>query len=96
MRIEYSKRAIADLRAIAAHYAASNNPRAGERLAERIREVVARLARLPQSGRPVIERPGVRVIPLLRYRYNIFYAASEDAVRILHIRHTSRTPWRGE
>ena len=95
MRVEYSKRAIADLKAIAAFCAASDNPTLGERVAARIREVVARIARVPTSGRPVIERPGVRVVPLLRYRYNVFYAVSGDSVRILHIRHTSRAPWRG-
>jgi plasmid stabilization system protein ParE len=65
-------------------------------VAARIQEVVARLARLPESGRPVTDRPGIRVAPLLRYRYNIFYAVTGDSIRILHIRHTSRRPWTAE
>jgi plasmid stabilization system protein ParE len=44
----------------------------------------------------VIDRPGVRVAPLLRYRYNIFYAVTGDTIRILHIRHTSRQRWIAE
>ena len=96
MRVEYSTRATTDIRDIADHYASSDNSALGERVAARIRDVVARIAQLPESGRPVSERPGVRVVPLLRYRFNIFYAVRGDAVRILHIRHTSRRPWTGD
>ena len=96
MRVEYSRRALSDIREIAAYYVGSDDPRVGERVAARIQQVVARIAQVPESGRPVIERPGVRVAPLLRYRYNIFYAVTGDSIRILHIRHTSRQPWTGE
>jgi plasmid stabilization system protein ParE len=92
MRIEYSRRALSDLIEIAAYYAAFQN-NAGERVGARIREVAARIARSPQIGRPVVERPGVRVVPLRRYPYLIFYRVARDAVRIIHIRHTSRRPW---
>jgi toxin ParE1/3/4 len=95
MRVEYSTRAVSDIRDIADYYMRTDNPLAGERIGARIREVVARIGRMPESGRPVIERPGVRVAPLLRYPYNIFYAATRDTVRILHIRHTARRPWAG-
>ena len=96
MRVEYSTRAVSDIRNIADYYARSDNPTTGERVAARIREVVARIARLPESGRPVSERPGVRVVPLLRYPFNVFYALFGDSVRILHIRHTARRRWTGD
>jgi toxin ParE1/3/4 len=92
MRVDYSKRAIADLRNIAAYYARSGNPAVAERIAERIQEVVARIAASPLSGRPVAQRPGVRVVPLLRYSYKIFYRVIGDTIQIVHIRHTSRRP----
>ena len=95
MKAEYSQRALTDLRDIAAYYAASDNPTVGEAVAARIQEVVARLELAPRSGRPVPEREGVRVAPLLRYSYNIFYAVIGETVRIVHIRHTSRRPWTG-
>ena len=95
MKVEYSRRALTDLRDIAAYYAASDNPTVGEAVAARIREVVARLELAPRSGRPVPDREGVRVAPLLRYSYNIFYAVIGETVRIVHIRHTSRRPWTG-
>jgi len=95
MRSEFSRRAVSDIRDIAAYYAHSDNPAVGEAVAARIHEVVERLLLAPQSGRPLAERPGVRVAPLLRYRWNIFYAVSGETVRIIHIRHTSRRPWPG-
>ena len=95
MKAEYSRRALSDLRDIAAYYASSDNPAGGDGVADRIQEVVTRLLRVPQSGRPVSERPGVRVAPLLRYRWNIFYSVKGETLRIVHIRHTSRRPWPG-
>ena len=95
MTVAYARRALADIRAIAAYYANSADPRVGERVAARIREVTARIGRLPESGRPVAERPDVRVAPLVRYPFNIFYAVNGGSVRILHIRHTARQPWTG-
>jgi plasmid stabilization system protein ParE len=62
MRFEYSKRAIADLRQIAAYHLRSGNPAVAERIAARIQAVVARIAEIPLSGRPVVQRPGVRVV----------------------------------
>ena len=93
MRVEYSKRAVADLRQIAAYYNRSGNPALAERVAARIQEVVARIAEFPVSGRAVPQRPGVRVVPLLSYRYKIFYRVIRDSVLIVHIRHTSRRPY---
>jgi toxin ParE1/3/4 len=93
MRVEYSKRAIADLRQIAAYRARSGSPAVEERIATRIEEVVARIAASPLSGRPVVQRPGVRVWLLLSYHYKIFYRVTEDTIRIVHIRHTSRRPY---
>lgn len=95
MKAEYSPRALTDLRNIAAYYASSDNPVVGEAVAGRVQEVVARLELAPRSGRAVSEREGVRVAPLLRYSYNVFYAVLGETVRIVHIRHTSRRPWTG-
>jgi plasmid stabilization system protein ParE len=93
MRVEYSKRAIGDLHEIAAYYTRSGDPATAARIATRIQEVIARVAVSPLSGRPVVQRPGVRVVLLLRYRDKIFYRVAEDTIRIIHIRHTSRRPY---
>lgn len=98
MKVEYAKKALSDLRDIATYYGAFDNPVIAAKVAARIQEVVARIAGAPASGRPVIERPGVRVVSLLHYHYNIFYfyAISGATIRVLHIRHTSRRPWSGD
>jgi toxin ParE1/3/4 len=98
MKVEYTKKALFDLRDIAAYYDSCDNPAAAAKVADRIQAVVARLARAPESGRPVSGRSGVRVVSLLQYRYNIFYfyAVRGETIRILHIRHTSRRPWSRE
>ena len=96
MRVEYSKRATADLRHIADYYARSDDQAVGEMIAAGIREVVARIARLPQMERAVVQRPVVRATLLLPYRYKIFYRIRSNTVRIVHIRHTSRRPWPNE
>ena len=95
MTVEYSRRALIDLRDIAAYYASSDHPAVGEAVANRIEEVAARLQRAPRSGRRLTDREDVRVAPLLRYSYNVFYTLTGQTVRIVHIRHTSRRPWTG-
>jgi plasmid stabilization system protein ParE len=35
----------------------------------------------------------MRVLPLVRYPFKVFYRIAGDTVRILHIRHTARRPW---
>jgi plasmid stabilization system protein ParE len=93
MKVEYSKRALADLRTIAAYFASAGDPRVADAVATAIRQTVDRIARHPESGRPVVQRPGLRVVLLPRHRYKIFYATGADAIRVVHIRHTSRRPW---
>ncbi len=93
MKFEYSKRAVSDLRRIADYHTRLDDPRVGERIGARIREVVAGLAPSPERGRPVVQRPGVRVVLLLQFRYKIFYRVAGETLRIVHIRHTSRRPW---
>ena len=93
MNVEYSKRAVSDLRQIAAYYARSDDAAVGEKIASAIRDLVSRIAQTPEWGRPVVQRPGVRVMLLVRYRYKIFYRILGTAIRIIHIRHMSRRPW---
>lgn len=40
----------------------------------------------------------VRAKTVMKYRFKIFYriAASDDTIEIVHVRHTSRRPWRDE
>ncbi len=93
MNVEYSKRAISDLRRIADYHTRLDDPRVAERIAARLQEVVQSLRRLPDRGRPVVQRPEVRVVLLLQYRYKIFYRVVGETVRIVHVRHMSLRQW---
>jgi toxin ParE1/3/4 len=93
MKVEYTNRAVADLRKASADSRAAFGHMVAAALERRIREVVGHIAANPKSAPQVIERAGVRVFPLIRYPYKIFYRVLHDRVRIVHIRHTSRRPW---
>ena len=92
MKVVYTAAAQNDLREIgewlAAHY-----PAVALQVERRIRDVVAHIARWPESAPPAAGREGVRVVPLGHYPYKIFYRLTTDAVEILHIRHAARRPW---
>ena len=95
MKVEFTNRALADLRKLSADSRAIFGDVVASALGERISNVVRHLAENPESAPRVIERPGIRVFPLIRYPYKIFYRVLDDRIRILHIRHTSRRPWAG-
>jgi toxin ParE1/3/4 len=92
MKVEYSNRAIADLRKISSDSGRAFGDRVAAALEARIRAVVDRISRDPLSAPELEQRPGVHVVPLIRYPFKIFYRIFEDRVRIQHIRHTARRP----
>lgn len=73
--------------------AARYGPEVAETVGERLRYLVDQIGHEPESAPRIEGRPGVHVIPLIKYPYKIFYRITENAVRILHIRHTSGRPW---
>ena len=95
MRVEYSRRAVAELRKISADSQRTFGDRVAEALEARIRAVIDRISREPLSAPGVEQRPGLHVAPLIRYPFKVFYRVLDDRVRILHIRHTARRPWQG-
>jgi toxin ParE1/3/4 len=95
MKVEYSNRAVADLRKISTDSRRAFGDQVAEALEARIRAVVEHISRQPWIAPEVEQRPGLHVAPLVRYPFKIFYRVFEDRVRIQHIRHTSRRPWTG-
>jgi plasmid stabilization system protein ParE len=90
MKVVFTKPALADLDEISA-YLLTEYPAIAPAVERRIRVVLERIAEWPESGQRVAGREGVRVVPLLRYPYLIFYRVAPDAVEILHVRHSSRS-----
>jgi len=92
MNVEYTNQALIDLRKISADSRAFGESVAVT-LEARIRTIIAHIAEHPEAAATIADRPSIRVVPLIRYPYKIFYRILNDRVRILHIRHTSRRPW---
>jgi addiction module RelE/StbE family toxin len=90
MKVRWSRRAIANLVGIA-DYVREHNPRAAAALEKRIRASIGQLQMFPRSGRPT-DDPGIRMFPIVRYPYLVFYEVAEDEVVIHHIRHARREP----
>jgi toxin ParE1/3/4 len=93
MKIEFSKRAVADLHKIAAESRGMFGDLVAEALEARIRAVIDRIAQDPLGAPKVGQRPGLHVVPLIRYPFKVFYRVFDGGVRIVHIRHTARRPW---
>ena len=91
-KVVFTQAALADLDEIL-EFTALNYPALVGPLEQRIRAVVARIARWPESGRAVPERAAVRVVPLIRFPFRVFYRIRGDGIEILHIHHSSRELW---
>lgn len=90
MKVRLDPRAVCDLDEIRT-YLVVRSPGGAERVRQHIAETLERLGDFPFLGRETDE-PGVRVLPLTRYPYLIFYAVLSDTVAVLHIRHGAREP----
>lgn len=92
MKVVYTAAALRDLDEIA-EWLSVHYPTIAPVVARRIRAVVAHIGRWPESARHSTKRRGVRVIPVGRYPYKIFYRVTTTAVEILHVHHAARQPW---
>jgi plasmid stabilization system protein ParE len=90
LTIRLARQASRDLAEIQ-EYLLPRSPRAAERIRLRVHAVIHRLAELPLTGRPT-QNPDIRVVVLSNYPYLIYYAADDHVLRVLHIRHTARSP----
>jgi len=93
MKVEFTNRAVRDLREISEYSRRLFGDQVTAALEIRLRDVVAGIAHAPESAPHVAQRSDIRVVPLVRFPFRIFYRAAGDTVRILHIRHVARRPW---
>jgi plasmid stabilization system protein ParE len=93
MNVEFTNRAVRDLREISDHTRRQFGDRVTAALEGRLRDAVTLIAREPESAPRVEQRSGMRVVALVRYPFKVFYRVVGDTVRIVHIRNTSRRPW---
>jgi plasmid stabilization system protein ParE len=93
MKVRFSKLALTELDTILVGIRADNPP-AAARFEERVQRVVERIAQFPESAQELVQRPGVRRVPLVRYPHQIYYALINGEVMILRIIHGARrNPW---
>jgi plasmid stabilization system protein ParE len=93
MSVEYSRRAIADLNGISAYYLSHAGSDVARRFETKLRTVIDRVAKRPESAAAVVQRPGVRVVLMGNFPFRVFYRQLESGgIRVLHIRHMARRP----
>ena len=88
MRVVLSDEALRDLETILA-YTEVNHPTALAALERRLRTSLRRIGTWPEIAQKVAGRPGLRMVPLVRYPFRIFYRVADHQVEILHIHHTA-------
>jgi len=89
MKVVFTDEALQNLDEILG-YTAIHYPTVYAALVVRLRSVIARVAEWPDSAQEVIGRPGVRVVPLIRYPYKVFYRKTDETVEILYIHHVAQ------
>jgi toxin ParE1/3/4 len=89
MNVRYTPRASGDIAGIA-NYLVERSPLGARSVEARIRWTVQLLAAFPYSGRTLAQRADVRVMPVSRYPYLVFYKIGKSEIAVLHIRHTAR------
>jgi toxin ParE1/3/4 len=90
MKVRWSETALIELDGIF-RYISERNRTAAKSVVSRIEDRVAQLERFPHRAR-FADEPEVRMLPVVRYPYVVFYAIDLAAgeVVILHIRHTAQ------
>lgn len=80
MKVVYTDKALRDIEEIGA-YLAVHYPAVVPAVRNRIHAVVAHIGGWPESARRARGRPGVRVMPLGKYPYKIFYRTTVTLLR---------------
>jgi toxin ParE1/3/4 len=94
MRVRYSLRAREDLKKIL-QYIDERNPQGADSVKRGLRKVTGLIGQFPHGGRSAGE-DDVRVVPVGRFPYAVYWVASGSEVVIVHIRHTAQREWGGE
>jgi toxin ParE1/3/4 len=87
MKVRYSETALREQNEIFA-YIYERNRAAAAALVDRIERLGSLLGEFPFIGQ-LTDEEGVRVMPVVRYPFLIFYTVTDEVV-ILHVRHAAR------
>jgi toxin ParE1/3/4 len=86
--------AVADIDAAVAHLIGEAGPKVAGRFVDALERTVAQIGRSPQTGSLQfsyeLEIPDLRVRPVGRFPYLVFYVFNDDAVAVWRVLHTRR------
>jgi toxin ParE1/3/4 len=91
MKVQYTATALEEIESILA-YVAKDNLSAALRVSVDILSTIDRVADYPRSAVET-DAPGVRVAPVLPYRYLIFFSVADDVLVVRNVRHSARQEW---
>ncbi|MBV8631658.1 MAG: type II toxin-antitoxin system RelE/ParE family toxin [Silvibacterium sp.] len=86
MRIRWTSRAVEDLTGICDYIQESGRPETARRVAVRIHQRIALLARFPQSGRAG-RKEDTRELVITGLPYIVMYRIRENVIEVLRILH---------
>ena len=78
-----------DLSAIREHLMAEASAASANRVRDHLRKRMESLRHNPRLGVRTSD-PDIRILPPTRYPYRIYYTITDEAIVILHIRHSAR------
>ena len=88
MKVRLSERALADIANIR-NYLAKRSPQGAENVRVAIDDAFNLLEQFPRIGRES-DIKDIRMLPVVRYRYLVYYSISAGEIGIVHVRHGSR------
>lgn len=89
MKVVFTDEALRDLDEIF-QFISANYPAVYRPFEKRLRTIVTRIGTWPESAQEVVQRPGIRSVPFIRYPYRLFYRVLPDRVEVLHVHHSAR------
>jgi toxin ParE1/3/4 len=93
LKVIYTDEALGDLDRIL-EFIELNYPTISSAFEDRLRALERRIGKWPKSAEEVEQRPGIHVVPFIRYPYKLFYRIANDVIEVLHIHHAARRePW---
>lgn len=92
--VRLRERAATDIDGAVAYYFGEAGPKVAEQFVDALERTVTRIGRSPQSGSLrfsyELEIPDLRVRPVARFPYLLFYVFDDEAVAVWRILHTRR------
>lgn len=89
LKVRLHRRARADLESIRDYLSRHADAAAAERVRRHLRQKMLGLGERPLIGTATSD-PAIRILPPTIFPYRIYCIATDTAVIILHVRHTSR------